>query len=104
MLPFIRKNINKMAKFRAILDDSEKFDAITAAVFAQVDTDGSGAIDRGEFKNAMNLVASQAEIPPPDDSAIDEAMGALNTDQSGNIDVDEFKVLMRGILEALAAG
>ena len=93
-----------MAEFRAILDDAEQFNAITAAVFAQVDADGSGAIDRGELKNAMTLVASQAEIPPPEDSAIDEAMGALDTDQSGNIDIDEFKVLMRGILEALASG
>ena len=52
----------------------------------------------------MNLVASQAEIPAPDDAAIDAAMAELDSDQSGTIDVEEFKVLMRAILEALASG
>ena len=93
-----------MAEFRAILDNAEQFNAVTAAVFGQVDADSSGSIDKGELRNAFNLIAAQAEIPPPSDADIEEAMKELDSDQSGTIDVEEFKVLIRQILEALAAG
>ena len=84
-----------MAEFRAILDDPDKLAEVTKAVFDSVDTDGSGEVDRSELQNAMTMVATQAEIPPPDGEAVTAAMNALDVNQDGKISVDEFKELVK---------
>lgn len=44
------------AEIQAILGDEEKLGSVTKAVFDQVDTDGSGFIDRAELRSAiMNI-------------------------------------------------
>ena len=90
-----------MAEINDILQDDEKLTQVTKAVFDSVDTNQSGKIDKGELKAAMQQVAAQAEIPPPSDDQVQAAMSALDVDGSGDVDVDEFKTLVRQILEAI---
>lgn len=90
-----------MAEIDAIINDDEKLMEITKAVFAEVDKDGSGEIDKAELKVAMASVAQQASIEPPSDAQVDEVLKALDTDRSGTIDVNEFKVLIKEVLKAL---
>ena len=70
-------------------------------MFTAVDKDGSGQIDRRELKAAMLSVATEAGIAPPTDEQVDEALKALDSDNSGTIDVNEFKELIRQLLEAI---
>lgn len=86
----------------AILNDRVKLREVTLGVFNQVDTDGSGNIERGELKRAMALVADEAGLPSPSDEQVDAAMNALDTDKSGNLDVGEFQILIEEILKTLA--
>jgi Ca2+-binding EF-hand superfamily protein len=86
----------------AILNDRDKLREVTLGVFNQVDTDGSGRIDRAELKRAMALVASEAGLPHPSDQQVDSAMNALDTDKSGTLDVAEFQILIEEILKTLA--
>mmetsp|Transcript_12382 Transcript_12382/g.12421 ORF Transcript_12382/g.12421 Transcript_12382/m.12421 type:complete len:92 (+) Transcript_12382:39-314(+) len=90
-----------MASIEEILSDDVKLTEVTKAVFDQVDADQSGTIDKRELKNAMIQVAREANIQPPTDHAVDQALHALDADGSGTIDVNEFKVLIRQLLEAL---
>ena len=94
----------KGAEFQAILDDDEKLDQVVDAVFADVDADKSGLIDVTELGNAMKNVATASEIPPPSDENIQTALRALDTNNDGVINKEEFKVLVIQILEVLAAG
>ena len=57
-------------------------------MFGKGDVDSSGSIDKGELRNAFNLIAAQAEIPPPSDADIEETMKELDYDQCGTIDVE----------------
>ncbi|OMJ91341.1 hypothetical protein SteCoe_6136 [Stentor coeruleus] len=84
-----------------ILADDDKLTQVTKAVFDAVDADGSGKIDRKELKTAMISVAREANLASPSDEKVDEALNKLDTDGSGNIDVCEFKELIRQLLEAL---
>ena len=87
-----------------ILDDDEKLTQVSDAVFDEVDKDKSGLIDVTELGNAMKNVATASEIPPPSDENIQTALRALDTNNDGVINKEEFKVLVIQILEVLAAG
>merc|ERR1739841_56099 len=91
-----------MAEIEAIINDDAKLTEITQAVFAEVDKDGSGEIDKAELKVAMATVAREASIEAPSDEQVDEVLKALDTDRNGLISVDEFKVLIKEVLKALS--
>jgi Ca2+-binding EF-hand superfamily protein len=90
-----------MADIDAILNDDAKLTEITKAVFAEVDKDGSGEIDKAELKVAMATVAREASIEVPSDAQVDEVLKALDTDRSGTVSVEEFKILIKEVLKAL---
>ena len=92
-----------MAEFQAIIDDDTKLTEITKAIFDQVDADGSGQISASEMESAMNLVAEQAGIAKPSAEDCAAAMKELDTDQSGQLSLEEFKALVVAILTALAS-
>ena len=92
-----------MAEIQEILADREKVMEVTKAVFDEVDTDKSGAIDKNELKEALYKVARDAEMPPPSQSEVDGILKALDTDQNGTISLSEFQVLIYEVLVALAS-
>jgi hypothetical protein len=58
------------------------------AVFRRFDTDKSGSLDPTELKAAF-----EAAGRPSDDETISKAMAALDTNNDGLVDLDEFKAL-----------
>lgn len=91
-----------MADIEEILKDDEELTKVSKLVFDAVDSDHSGHIDQKELKTAMVCVAREAGIEPPTDEQVEEAMKALDTDNSGTVDVNEFKELIRQLLEAIS--
>lgn len=91
-----------MEEIKAILADDEKLTQVTKAVFDSVDTDASGHIDKGELKASMQQIAAQGDFPAPTDEQVEETLKSLDVNQDGEISPDEFKVLVRQILETLA--
>jgi len=59
--------------------------------FAQVDADGSGKVSREEMKAAILKMYGKAL----DDKYIEGMMSAADKDNDGEIDLDEFKTIMR---------
>ena len=70
-------------------------------ILEAVDTDQSGSIDKKELQIALSKIAREAGIPELTSEQVAEAMEALDTDGSGTIEIDEFKELVRQLLEAV---
>lgn len=92
-----------MSEIQEILADKEKVMDLTKAVFDEVDTDGSGLIDRDELREALIKVARDAELPPPSESDVNSIVKALDTDGTGTISLTEFQVFIYEVLVALSS-
>ena len=90
-------------EIKAILSDPAKMAEVCKAAFGAVDTDGSGSINATELMTAMKAMSADAQIPEPNQEQCDEAMKALDTNNDGKVSLDEFTVLVRAILEQIAA-
>ena len=88
-------------EIRAVLADPEKLNAVCKAVFDSVDTDGSGAINSSELKNALTSLASECGIEAPTQEQCDSAYKALDTNSDGKVSLSEFSVLVTSILQSL---
>ena len=84
-----------------ILNNEKKFTEVAKVAFDSVDTDRSGQIDGNELEKVMVQIASDMGAEPPTKEDVMEVMEHLDEDKSGKIDFDEFKVLIRDVLEAM---
>ena len=80
------------AGFQAVFGKGiDKSDAGLEASFVKVDTDKSGKINHEEMKAYIQSVYEKGV----DDKTIGEMMAAADTNKDGEIDLAEFKVIMR---------
>ena len=80
------------AGFQAVFGKGiDKSDAGLEAAFTKVDTDKSGKINAEEMKAYIQSVYEKAV----DDKTIGEMMAAADTNQDSEIDLAEFKIMMR---------
>ena len=84
-----------------ILSSDKKFKEVAKVAFDSVDVDHSGTIDSQELEKVMIQIATDmgAEAPTKDDVA--EVLDHLDKDKSGQIDFNEFQILIRDVLEAM---
>ena len=84
-----------------ILSSDKKFKEVAKVAFDSVDVDHSGTIDSQELEKVMIQIATDmgAEAPSRDDVA--EVLEHLDKDKSGQIDFNEFQILIRDVLEAM---
>ena len=86
---------------RDILSNEKKFTEVAKVAFDSVDSDRSGQIDGSELEKVMVQIASDMGADPPSKEDVLEVMEHLDSDKSGKIDFEEFKVLIRDVLEAM---
>ena len=91
-----------MADIEALIKDPARLREVTKAVFDEVDKDHSGQIDKAELNQAMIQVAREAGIDPPTEADVQGVLKALDTDNSGTLNVEEFQVLIVEVLKALS--
>ena len=84
-----------------ILSNEKKFSEVAKVAFDSVDTDKSGQIDGSELEKVMVQIASDMGADPPTKEDVMEVLEHLDEDKSGKIDFEEFKVLIRDVLEAM---
>lgn len=92
-----------MSELQEVLEDRSKLMDLTKEVFDIVDKNQSGAIDKDELKEALTIVARDAELPPPTQSDVDSVLKALDTNGNGTIDLEEFEGLIHDVLVALSS-
>ncbi|OMJ66381.1 hypothetical protein SteCoe_32507 [Stentor coeruleus] len=90
------------AEIQAILRDERKLHEIAKAAFDAVDNDHSGFIDEPELKTVMCSVAGDIGMDQPSDSDVRDVLRELDTNRDGRISLDEFKVLIKQVLELMA--
>ncbi len=86
---------------RDILKNDKKFTEVAKVAFDSVDSDNSGQIDGSELEKVMIQIAADMGADPPSKDDVLEVMDHLDSDKSGKIDFEEFKVLIRDVLEAM---
>jgi Ca2+-binding EF-hand superfamily protein len=84
-----------------ILSSDKKFNEVAKVAFDSVDSDKSGQIDASELEKVMAQIATDMGADPPSKEDVLEVLEHLDTDKSGKISFDEFKVLIRDVLEAM---
>ncbi len=84
-----------------ILQDTDKLNEITKIAFDSVDTDKSGSIDSIELERVLAQISSDMGADPPTKEDVNEVLKYLDTDNSGKIEYDEFKVLIKDVLESM---
>ena len=84
-----------------ILSSDKKFTEVAKVAFDSVDTDKSGTIDAAELEKVMIQIATDMGADPPTKEDVAEVLDHLDTDKSGKIDFNEFKILIRDVLEAM---
>jgi len=84
-----------------ILANDKKFCEVAKVAFDSVDTDHSGTIDGDELEKVMVQIASDMGADPPTKEDVMEVLEHLDEDNSGKIDFQEFKVLIKDVLEAM---
>ena len=84
-----------------ILSNEKKFTEVARVAFDSVDTDKSGQIDGQELEKVMVQIAIDMGAETPTKEDVMEVLEHLDTDRSGKISFDEFKILIRDVLEAM---
>jgi Ca2+-binding EF-hand superfamily protein len=91
-----------MAKaIKDILSSEKKFSEVAKVAFDSVDADHSGSIDATELEKVMVQIATDMGADAPTKEDVAEVLDHLDTDKSGKIDFNEFKILIRDVLEAM---
>ena len=90
-------------EIHAILRDERKLHEIAKAAFDAVDNDRSGFIDEPELKTVMCSVAGDIGMDQPSESDVREVLRELDTNGDGKISLEEFKVLIKQVLELMAS-
>lgn len=89
-------------EIRQVLNDPVKLREATKAAFDLVDVNKNGSIDRNELRAALDELATGFGLPVVSDEDLNEGLAKLDTDQSGTLEVAEFEVLVKELLEGLA--
>jgi Ca2+-binding EF-hand superfamily protein len=84
-----------------ILNDPEKFREATKSIFRDSDINRDGSIDRAELREFLSEFTKCYELPAVSEEALDEELASLDTDSSGTLDISEYSVLVRRLLEKL---
>ena len=84
-----------------ILADEEKLHSVAQDGFVAADSDGSGHLDKEEIRKCLEGMASDLGVDNPSEEQVDEAWKDLDASGDGKIDVEEFKKLVRALLEGI---
>jgi Ca2+-binding EF-hand superfamily protein len=79
-----------------VLADDNAFLEMTELMFSELDVNKDGKLNKSEVRTMFENQGTQWGLPP------DDVFKAIDTDQSGELDKTEFKVLAKVILENLA--
>ena len=79
----------------------QEFNHVAKQAFDFVDLDKSGSIDFNELKNCMNVISANINAKPPTEEEVNLVMIRLDTDMSGKLEFEEFKVFVREIMEEM---
>ena len=87
--------------YKQILEDEGKVDEIVKVAFENVNTNNSGAIDKGQLEAVMNQIFNDLSNELPTKKEVDEVFNYLDSNKKGSLNPEDFKVLIKDILKSL---
>ena len=87
---------------KLLLNEPEKVQKMAFDIFQELDTDGSGFIERDEMREMLTLMAVQLGQPEPDDEELDKEIDKIDENGDGMIDPEEFTQVIISVLEDMA--
>ena len=72
-----------------VLSDPETVKKVTDKAFADIDTNHSGFIERGEFAKVCKLLSKECGVPEPSKEEVDESLKAIDQNGDGKISKKE---------------
>ena len=88
-------------EFKSLLENEHRFNKFTETTFNSLDKDNSGTITSEELYQVLYQISSDIGANPPSREDIKEVIFHLDTDRSGELELSEFRILMKDILKAL---
>ena len=89
------------ATVKQILASEEKLNDVARAAFDSVNTNKTGEINYSELEAVMIQVSKDLGTQPPSANDVNEVIKHLDTNKDGVISFDEFKVLIKDVLNAM---
>ena len=86
---------------KSIVENEEALNQIADRAFKNVDKDNNQSIDEYELEKIMAQISNDMGAEPPTKEDVKEVLDSLDTDRNGTINFDEFKALIKDILNAL---
>ena len=94
-----------MAEFKeylaAVLADEDKLAEVAEVGFKECDKDESGKINRAELSKAIQAMSAEFKEKPIPEDEIDKIYEGLDTSGDGLLDVKEFTVLVKSLMQGL---
>ena len=90
-------------ELQSLLQNEHKFNKFTSTAFKMADKDNSGLINSEELYNILYTISTDIGANPPSKEDAKEIVVHLDTDRSGTISLDEFKTLIKDILQTMTA-
>ena len=90
-------------ELKSLLDNEHRFNKFTEKSFSSVDKDNSGTINGEELYQILYTISTDIGASPPSREDVKEVVFHLDTDRSGEIDLSEFRTLIKDILKTMTA-
>lgn len=91
-----------MSSYKEILEDEVKFKETCKKTFNEFDKDNSGYIEANEFVFVMKFFCKNLNIPDTTPCETYDKFKKLDIDRDGKLDLNEFSVIVKEILEISA--
>lgn len=84
-----------------ILQNENKFCDLVRLAFDSVDEDKSGSINAEELNKIMTQITTDIGVDPLSKEDVNKLLKHYDSDGNGDVDFDEYSVLIRDVLEAM---
>lgn len=91
-----------MSTIADVLKDSKKVDEMSKLIFSAIDFQNDGFLDFYELKHLIKDMSDQLSLPCPTDKEIKYAFDVMDTSKNGAISKNEFKAVIKQILELMS--
>ena len=88
-------------ELKSLLENEHRFNKFTETTFNSVDKDKSGTITSEELYQILYTISADIGANPPSREDIKEVIFHLDTDRSGELELSEFRTLIRDILRTM---
>ena len=88
----------KIERMEGLISSKDKFKSFLDRMFAIIDKDNSGYIDKDEIEMFLKRVSNVLDLDPPEPSEIEDFFNMFDKDNTGNISKEELAEPLKGLI------